>query len=481
MSLRRRIARWLGGIEDPRDEGVSLMDDPQSWAGGLRSRPAPATDDRLTRDDARPAPGEVPVGGLVVGSAQLRTAEIELPGFYRPAPVAVKEPMPFAEPGLLTKYTDYDPSDLRDAWEIVRDRFDTLVTMFYAELFIRLPEAMTMFPSHMTQQRQDFGKALVQWVLADEPDEMAMHLHQLGADHRKFDVEPRHYEVAGAALVSAWKTLSGPRWTPRHEAAVIGSYTRLASAMLDGAMRSLQQPASWSAHVVDHQRILRDFAVVRIQPEAPYAYKAGQYLTLELESQPRQWRQMSIASAPRADNTFDVHVRAVGSSGVSGALVMHTRVGDRLRLGPPRGNDLVIEPGTVPAGLLCVASGTGAAPITAVVESVLSWPDQTPLYAFLGGRTREDIYAVDRLNDLIRARGRWQGAQVHGVVSDDPEYVGYRGRVETLVPSLANWGEIGMDVLVAGPDPMIAATVKNLTDVGVPLDKIHFDQYELAG
>ena len=57
-----------------------------------------------------------------------------------------------------------------------------------------------MFPSSMTAQRQEFGKALVQWVVTDDPDAMTAHLEQLGADHRKFDVEPRHYEVAGAAL-----------------------------------------------------------------------------------------------------------------------------------------------------------------------------------------------------------------------------------------------------------------------------------------
>jgi NAD(P)H-flavin reductase len=134
----------------------------------------------------------------------------------------------------------------------------------------------------------------------------------------------------------------------------------------------------------------------------------------------------------------------------------------------------------VPGGLLCVASGTGAAPITAVVESMLDWPEQTPVYAFVGGRTRDDIYPVHVLDGLIRARGRNERAKVFGVVSDDPGYAGYRGRVETVVPPLANWAEIGVDVLVAGPDPMIAATVQNLTDVGVPSNKIHFDQYEVA-
>jgi NAD(P)H-flavin reductase len=189
---------------------------------------------------------------------------------------------------------------------------------------------------------------------------------------------------------------------------------------------------------------------------------------------------MSIASAPRPDNTFDIHVRAIGAAGVSAALVMHTKPGDRLRLGPPRGNDLVVEPGTVPGGLLCVAAGTGAAPISAVVESILGWQEPPQLYAFVGGRTRDDIYPVDQLNQLIQAGGNSRRIQVYGVVSDDPSYHGYRGRVESLVPTLQDWARLGVDVLVAGPNPMIATTVTNLAGIGIPLGKIHFDQYEAA-
>ncbi len=189
---------------------------------------------------------------------------------------------------------------------------------------------------------------------------------------------------------------------------------------------------------------------------------------------------MSTASAPRNDNTFDIHVRAIGASGVSAALVAHTRVGDRLRLGPPRGNDLVIEPGTANGGLLCVASGTGSAPITAVVESMLGRADVPRLYTFVGARTRGDAYSVDRMAELISTGGYRVNAEVHAVLSDDPYYAGYKGRVEDVVPQLRDWATLGVDVLVAGPDSMIALTVTKLSAVGVPLNKIHFDQFQMA-
>ncbi len=411
-------------------------------------------------------------GAIVMGNAQRRLAPVELPDFYVPQVIPA--------PPIAFGHDAFDPLLVREAWSFVSGRADQLVMNFYAELFYVLKEAPSMFASNMSRQRQEFGRAVVQWVVADDQDELVAHLLQLGADHRKFDVSPQHYEVAGAALVSAWKKLAGRRFTPDHEAAVIGSYTRLASIMIDGARMHAHEPASWGAVIVDHQRISDDFAVVRIQPDEPYPYKAGQYLTLEAASHPREWRSMSIASAPRRDNTFDIHVRVAGASGVSAALVWQSQVGDRLRLGPPRGGDLVIEPGTIPGGLLCVASGTGAAPITAVVESVLGWPVPPRLYTFVGGRTRSDTYSVGLMSDLINAASGHGNAEVHAVLSDEPGYAGYQGRVEDLVPPLHDWADLGVDVLVAGPDPMIAATVVRLSDRGVPLHKIHFDRFEMA-
>ena len=68
--------------------------------------------------------------------------------------------------------------------------------------------------------------------------------------------------------------------------------------------------------------------------------------------------------------------------------------------------------------------------------------------------------------------------QVVGVVSDDPTWTGLRGRVEDVVPALKDWAHLEVDVLVAGPDAMMASTVRGLTDRGVPAGRIRFDQYE---
>jgi NAD(P)H-flavin reductase/hemoglobin-like flavoprotein len=355
------------------------------------------------------------------------------------------------------------------------DDAERLVRDFYSLVYaLGGSEVVGMFPSDMSRQRTEFGRVLLQWVAADDPAGLATHLDQLGADHRKFDVQPAHYAVAGEALVAAIRGRSGGLLTATHEEALSRSYGRLATVMVEGALRRIAEPPYWRAEVIAHHRYKDDFAVVTVQPAAPYPYRAGQYCTVELASRPKLWRQMSIASAPRGNNTFDIHVRALPGGDVSAALVRHTQPGDRLKIGPPRGGALVIEPGTT-SGLLCLAAGTGAAPIAAVIESVLDWPEPPSLYAYVGARTVDDLYPVHHL--ATRTSGL-PYVHVRGVVSDDPDYPGLRGRIETIVPGLAPWANLGVDVLLAGPTRMMDATVTNLREAGVPEQRIRFDQYE---
>jgi NAD(P)H-flavin reductase/hemoglobin-like flavoprotein len=488
MGLRAAMRRWLGidgaappgSVETPRQRPrpASAPADPQS-GGGTGSAPAStasAATPIYTPPPAQSPPAAAPpVGGhLVLGKTEMRLTPQVLPSFYGTPHAPTIGPPP----------RNYDRAAVEEVWRLLEPQAERLVRTFYAELFVLMPEAMYMFPSDMRKQRADFGRALVQWVVTDDPESMTAHLEQLGADHRKFDVEPKHYDVTGVALVNAMRSLVGSRWSPRYEEAILGSYTRLATVMIDGALRRAHEPNVWGATVVDHQRVSQDFAVLRIQPDAPYLYEPGQYTTVEIPRPPhaKAWRQMSIASAPRRDNTLNIHVRRVGAAGVSAALVAHTKAGDRLRLGPARGNDLVVKPGTVPGGLLCIASGTGAAPITAVVESILGWPEPPSLlYAYVGGRTQRDLYSVTHLNRLVHRGNNWQRMRIEGVLSEDPTFTGLRGTVEHVVPTLQPWARLGVDVLIAGPNPMISTTVTGLVSLGVPDNRIHFDQYESTG
>src|SRR5512142_1660995 len=65
---------------------------------------------------------------------------------------------------------------------------------FYSFLFSASPALRSMFPPQMSHQNERLFAALVRIVeLLEDQDGLAAYLAQLGADHRKYGVEPEHY------------------------------------------------------------------------------------------------------------------------------------------------------------------------------------------------------------------------------------------------------------------------------------------------
>ncbi|MEY9929451.1 NAD(P)H-flavin reductase/hemoglobin-like flavoprotein [Catenulispora sp. GP43] len=376
--------------------------------------------------------------------------------------------------------TDLDPARvpalIRESFALVADDSDKVVSHFYALVFTECPAARDMFPPMMEAQRDRLFQALVHIVgNAEHPDNLVGYLRELGRDHRKYGAQPEHYDVVWRCLISALKRYAGTAWTPAMDAAWLAAYQLIAGTMIEAAEEDAQQsPAWWTARVVRHELRAPDIAVLTLEPDAPYAFRAGQYLSLETQRWPRVWRRFSIANAPRSDNTLTLHVRAIPAGWVSTALVNHTRVGDTVRLGPPSGTMLCST--TSMRDLLCIAGGTGLAPIKAMVEDMAKWNTTRQVRLFYGARHDDELYDLAVLEQLAYRR-RW--LSVVSAVSHDPRYPGERGMLPDVVARHGEFFEhwAGHDVYVSGSVPMVRATIARLQELNVPLASIRFDAY----
>ncbi|GAB3894982.1 hypothetical protein GCM10027612_47080 [Microbispora bryophytorum subsp. camponoti] len=173
--------------------------------------------------------------------------------------------------------------------------------------------------------------------------------------------------------------------------------------------------------MIDHEPRTRDISVLTLRPSERMDFVPGQYVTVQTARWPRVWRRFSIANAPRLDGTLRLHVRAVPGGWVSTALVRHTRIGDQLLLGPPVGT---MTPPESDRDLLCVAGGTGLAPLKAVIEHVIASGDRPNIHLLFGVRRASDLYDMP---DLVRMETAFPWLRVVPVVSDDPGYDGMRG------------------------------------------------------
>ncbi len=394
-----------------------------------------------------------------------------------PAPGPQGNAGPPAREDAVSTHPDPAIAAIRDTFAHVARAGDEAVGYFYAWLFLRRPELRELFPPAMDEQRDRLFASLGRIVESlSTPDEMATYLSQLGRDHRKYRVDPAMYDAVGEALIATLRAFAESAFTPAAEEAWAQTYAAAAALMIRAAEDdALVAPAFWTAEVVKVENRGRDIAMVTLAPYRALRYRAGQHLTLQTPRWPHVWRPYSIACHPRDDGLLTLHVKAVPGGWVSNALVHHTEPGDEVTLGPALGT-MTLEP-AADRDLLCIAGGTGLAPIKAIVEQVVrdSAARQRQIFLFYGARKRDELYDM---KDLWRLTDAYHGLQLTPVTSDDPAFTGMQGNVSRVAARYLPHRDC--EAYVAGPAAMVSEALRVLTRTGMPRERIHYDDALLA-
>lgn len=387
--------------------------------------------------------------------------------------------------------TDLDPRQIKETFALVEPVTGEAAAYFYGRLFAEDPQLRAMFPATMDAQRERFFGALarIAWSM-DSPETLRDYLRRLGRDHRKFGVAPEHYASFGRALVATIRKFADEAWTPEAARAWTAAFDQVSETMIEAAAEDAEKaPPWWVAEVVSHDRRTPEIAVLTVRPDKPFRYRAGQWMSVQSARSPREWRKFSIANAPRGDGLLEIHVRSVPGGRVSNTLVRYTNPGDTLLLGPARGR-LVADTGS-DRRVLCVADGTGLAPLKAIIEQLLagqrrtepsgdaaadagpSEPGQGPgdahpsVHLFVGASDQAGLYDLPGLRELESAH---PSLRVISAVSGDPGYRGARGLLPGVVRRYGSWN--GRDVYISGPARMVRDTTDALISIGVPISSI---------
>jgi ferredoxin-NADP reductase/hemoglobin-like flavoprotein len=353
-----------------------------------------------------------------------------------------------------------------------------LAGAFYGYLFAACPELRELFPGGMTNQNERLFAALVKIVgMLGQPDRLERYLIQLGADHRKYGVQPEMYAPVGNALLRTLRQYS-EGWGDRAEAAWAGAYTALADSMIAGA-EIAPGPPWWRGQVLRHEMRAKDLAILDIRTHEPFPYEPGQYLTLQHPKWSKVWRQFSIASPPDQDgDRVQLHVRQVTGGWVSTALTRDTPDGGEVLLGPAVGT--MTAEAANGRDLLLVAGGVGLAPMEALARDILSrdeialaggWGLRRNVTLFHGARTALGLYDAHDLHELEKS---YPWFQMVPVVSDDQNFTGLRGSVAEAALSYGDW--MNREAYLAGPAAMITDAARGLRAAGVPEDRVHYDE-----
>ena len=177
------------------------------------------------------------------------------------------------------------------------------------------------------------------------------------------------------------------------------------------------------SRVTTIERVAPDVVVISLQLPAAerFQYRAGQYIEFMLPGGKR--RSYSMASGPDQEGPLTLHIRHMPGGLFTEQVFGTMKERDILRFEGPLGTFFLREDSDKPIVLL--ASGTGFAPIKAIVEHMIHLQSTRPILLYWGGRRPQDLY----MDTLCR---QWQASLPHfsyvPVVSDAQPADAWQGR-----------------------------------------------------
>lgn len=365
-----------------------------------------------------------------------------------------------------------DAARLKRSWSLVAAHGDQVPLYFYSTLFLAYPEMRPMFPTNMAGQRDRLVSALGHIVSqVDQVDRLTGFLQELGADHRKFAVRAEHYPAVGEALVATLRHFLAEEWTEELAADWTAAYGLVSQVMIEAAQSAESvSPPWWVAEILVHERRTFDVAVLTLRPQYLLPFTPGQSIGVSHPAV-RSWRYYSPANAPRPDGTLELHVRATPGGVVSSRLVYGCAVGDQIHLASPVGDRLTLWPAGS-SDLLLLASGTGWAPVKALVEQVAAEGTGRRVDLYVAARSRMEFYDTDAI-DKLAASYPW--LTVTQVVGMDPLRPGEFVQVADRALADGDWRS--RHVYVCGSDEMVSHSLAALTQAGYHADQVHHEGF----
>ena len=239
------------------------------------------------------------------------------------------------------------------------------------------------------------------------------------------------------------------------------------------------------ARVISIDKPAADVAIVKLQLPANEAlrYHPGQYIDVILRDGTR--RSYSMANAPHTQGDkpwIEWHIRHLPGGVFSDQVFSTLKAKDILRLEGPFGSAYLRDDSPKPIVLL--ASGTGFAPIKAMLEHLQFKGSTRPVALYWGCRTRADLYLHDVAQAAAEHLPQLRYVPVLSDATSDATasdaWTGRTGYVHQAVmqdiPDLS-----GHQVYACGAPAMVEAAQREFTDrCGLPAEEFIADAFYSA-
>lgn len=226
-----------------------------------------------------------------------------------------------------------------------------------------------------------------------------------------------------------------------------------------------------SALVTDIAYLNADIIGIRLRPERPLEYKAGQFINLYKDEM--TVRSYSLASVPAIDDELFLNVRKVPGGVVSGWIFDSLESGDKVTISEAAG-DCFYVPGNEAQNILLIATGSGLAPLYGIVRDALLNGHSGKLSLYHGNCDASGFYLVDELNRLAQTHSNFSYTRCvsEGVAPD-----GYAPGMVLDVALADNPDLSGWRVFLCGNPNMVNAAKQQTFFAGASMRDIFADPF----
>ncbi|MEI7466226.1 MAG: CDP-6-deoxy-delta-3,4-glucoseen reductase [Burkholderiales bacterium] len=235
------------------------------------------------------------------------------------------------------------------------------------------------------------------------------------------------------------------------------------------------------ARVISIDKPAPNVAIVKLQLPASEAlrYHAGQYVDVILRDGMR--RSYSMANAPHTQSDkpwVELHIRHMLGGVFSEQVFGTLKAKDILRLEGPFGSFFIREESHKPIVLL--ASGTGFAPIKALIEQLRFKGSERSATLYWGCRTRTDLYMHEAVLEIAAQTPTLHYVPVLSEALASDAWAGRTGFVHQAVmadiPDLSSH-----QVYACGAPVMVESALRDFTErCGLPADEFYADAFYSA-
>ena len=229
------------------------------------------------------------------------------------------------------------------------------------------------------------------------------------------------------------------------------------------------------ARVHKVERVADDVVIVYLKLPAAerLQFLPGQYLDFLLKDNER--RSFSMGNAPHDDEFIQLHIRHVPGGTFTEHVFGKMKERDILRFQAPFGTFYLREESTKP--IVFVASGTGFAPIKAILDHAFRRGITRPITLYWGGRRPKDLYLASLAEQWAKDHANFKVVPVISDALPEDAWTGRTGFVHQAV--MADFPDLsGHEVYACGVPVMVDAAQRDFTgQCGLPAEAFYCDSF----